>query len=79
MEENINYSAETMRIVQESLDNEVPVVIHYNNETGDWCYAVALQSDPAFWLNAFGTKKAAMGFCKAHNLPIIQYIRDKKY
>jgi hypothetical protein len=76
--ESINYSSETMREVEESIKNKEPVVIHYNNETGDWLYAVSLVKDTAFWLDAFLTKKGAENFCRKNKLPITDYIRDTK-
>jgi hypothetical protein len=68
----------TMAEMLEYLKNKEPVSIHYNNELGDWMWAISVNADPGFWLDAFTTKKAAVAFCKKNKLPVTGYIRDDK-
>lgn len=75
---NIHYHNETLELVEQYLANKEPVIIHYNQETGDWLYSISVVNDPGFWLDAFKTKKAAETFCKKHNLSIVNFIKDHK-
>ena len=73
-----DYKQSLMDLISKYLEKKAPVVIHYNNETGDWMYSVSVVEDPGFWLDSFCTKKGAEGFCRKHQLPIKDYIRDDK-
>jgi hypothetical protein len=53
------------------IEKRTPVVIHFNDENGDWVYAVSVADkvNDGFWLNAFRTKTQAVLFCERNNLP----------
>jgi hypothetical protein len=54
-----------------------PVSLIHNNENGDWVWAVSVNEDPEFWLDAFPTKEEAVKYCNKHTLPVTEYIDQK--
>lgn len=69
--------SETRKAIRKASRNQEPVVIYHNNDSGknvytaNWLYAVILQDDPDFWLDAFPTKKQAVAFCREHKLFLV--------
>lgn len=68
----------TMERIKFFLERKVPVVIYWNDETGDPLWSVALEEDVldltnSFWLNAFETLNEAVQYCIANQLPYRVY------
>ena len=66
--------------VKSFIKKKTPVVIDFNDENGDWVYAVSVNDkvNDGFWLNAFRTKDQAIQFCKKHKLPCKGLNKAKK-
>lgn len=54
------------------LKQKVDVTIYYNDENGDWVWAVTVAENPEWWLDAFKTKKLAVAYCKEHGLKVLK-------
>jgi hypothetical protein len=61
---------EVMAQVAKYIEERQPVFLFYNNDTGTWQWAVAVVSQPDFWLDAFPTEGEARAFCAKHELPV---------
>jgi hypothetical protein len=61
---------DVMKQVVAYIAERQPVFLFYNNDTGDWQWAVAVVAVPDFWLDAFPTEGEARAFCAKHQLPI---------
>lgn len=66
----MNEMTETKLRISRALKDKEPVYLDFTNETGKWLWAVALVSDPEFWLTAFSEKKQATAYCEKHGLTI---------
>ena len=53
------------------------VLIHYNNETGNWIYSIAPINDPSNWIESYTCKEAAYRYCKVNCYNIIKEVIDK--
>lgn len=58
-----------LKQVNKYIKAKEPVYIYHNDEAGDVLFAVAVKSDPGFWLNSFKTKREALNFIKKNKLP----------
>ena len=53
-------------------DPDTRVFVHYNNETGHWCYSVVVADSDGFWLNSFETEKEANEYISQNHLKILE-------
>ena len=51
------------------------VCVHYNDELGEWVWAVVVHNTD-FWLDSFQYKKDAVAYCKKHGLKIMAIKKD---
>lgn len=52
------------------ITDKVPVTIRYRREKQlDPMWAITVDEDPEFWLDAFEDRAGAIRFCREHELP----------
>ncbi len=60
------------KIISDYLKRKVPVTIVKTDESwdaGDWHWAISVNENPEFWLDAFKYLDLAVDFCKINGLP----------
>jgi len=57
-------------IIDLALTQKHPVIIRYNDETGEYNWAVEIQGTD-FWIDAFENKADAIEFCEEEGLPVV--------
>lgn len=65
-------AAQVAARVAEYIEEKQPVELVYNDDTGEWVWAISVLADPGFWLDAFDSELEARRFCLLHGLPIVE-------
>jgi len=66
----------TEEIVTRFLKNHsTQVYIDYNDEAGEWRYAIVVDGSEGFWLDSFTTENEAMQYIKVNNLKMVHKLK----
>jgi len=51
------------------LADRAPVTLIWNNDNGNYIWAVSVDAHPEFWLNGYKHLDGAVRYCQNHKLP----------